>query len=153
MRIRQNRKRANRTACSLVFAVIAGLLCLGAALAALWVSSADAAPDLTPAERLALAAYLTARDADLARTGGGNSAPVDFTVQPGETANDVAKRLAAQKLVFDGTLLGYYMRYTGLDQKIEAGDFVLRQTMTLKEVAQTLTDAKARQISIRIFEG
>jgi UPF0755 protein len=30
---------------------------------------------------------------------------------------------------------------------------VLRQTMTLKEVAQTLTDANARQVSIRVFEG
>jgi UPF0755 protein len=153
MRIHQNRKRTQRLAGCLVLASAAGLLCLVAALMALWVSSGDAAPGLKPAERLALAAYLTARDADLARTAGADPAPVDFTIESGETANGVARRLAAQKLVSDSTLLSYYMHYTGLDLKIEAGDFVLRQTMTLKEVAQTLTDANARQISIRIFEG
>jgi UPF0755 protein len=132
---------------------LAGLLCLGAAIGALWLSSSDAAPGLDPVQRLALAAYLTARDADLARTAGNDPAPVDFTVESGESAQGVARRLAAQNLVFDDVLLAYYLRYTGMDQKIEAGDFVLRQTMTLKEVAQTLTDARARQIPIRIFEG
>ena len=153
MRIRQNRKRTNRIARLVLLVCGAGVLCLGAALAALWASSADATPNLDPAQRLALAAYLRARAGDLARSAGSDPAPVNFTVQPGETASGVAQRLAARKLVSDGTLLGYYLRYSGLDQKIEAGDFVLRQTMTVKEVAQALADAHARQVSIRIFEG
>ena len=153
MRIRQNRKRINQIARLAVLLGLVGLMCLGGALAVLWVSSGDAAPGLDPFQRLALAGYLTIRDADLARTAGSDPAPVTFTVEPGETAGAVAERLAAQKLVFDSSLLGYYMHYKGLDQKIEAGDFVLRQTMTLKEVALALTDATARQVSIRIFEG
>ncbi len=153
MHIPRNRKRINRIARSVVVLGLAGLMCLGGALLALWVSSGDAAPNLDPVQRLALAAYLTFRDADLARPAGSDPAPVNFTVERGETAAAVAQRLAAQKLVFDGYLLGYYMHYKGLDQKIEAGDFVLRQTMTLKEVAHALTDATARQVSIRISEG
>ncbi len=153
MRTRQTSKQANNIARLVVLGGAAGLLCLGFALVALWFSSGDAAPGLDPAERLALAAYLTVRDADLARHAGSDPAPVSFTVEQGETARTVAQRLADQKLVVDGALLGYYLHYTGMDQKIEAGDFVLRQTMTLKEVALALTDASARQISIRIFEG
>ncbi len=153
MRTPQSRRQTNSCARVVVLAGMAGLLCLGLALAALWVTSGDAAPTLNPAERLALAAYLTLRDAELARPAGTDPAPVDFTVEQGETARGVAQRLADQKLVFDGVLLGYYLHYTGMDQKIEAGDFVLRQTMTLKEVALALTDASARQISIRVFEG
>ncbi len=153
MHTRRNRKRINRLARLVVLLGFVGLTCLVGALAALWVSSGDAAPSLDPAQRLALAAYLTVRDADLARTAGSDPTPVNFTVAPGETAAAVAQRLAAQKLVFDSSLLGYYMHYRGLDQKIEAGDFVLRQTMTLKEVAHALTDATARQVSIRISEG
>jgi len=153
MLIRRNRSQINRLARLVVLTSAVGLVCLAGALAALWATSTDAAPGLDPVQRLALAAYLTARDADLARPAGGDPAPVSFTVESGETATAVARRLEAKKLVFDGSLLGYYLHYTGLDQKIEAGDFVLRQTMTVKEVALALTDATARQVSIRIFEG
>jgi UPF0755 protein len=50
-------------------------------------------------------------------------------------------------------LLTYYQRYLGLDNQVEAGDFILRQTMTTPEVARALTDALAREVVVRVTEG
>jgi UPF0755 protein len=150
MRIRQNRKRVDRLALLLL------MLCPLSAVAAFMVFSsagAGAAADLNPLERAGLSAYLALRAADLTRPAGTDASPVTFTVQPGETAAAVATELATAGLVSDSRLFNYYLRYKGLDQRIEAGDFVLRQTMSPAEVAQALTDASARQVSIRLFEG
>ena len=142
-----------------------GRACLGVLLVAgcllavvgLLVLSQRAAPggaaDLNPLERIALSTYLSLRAADLNQAAGADDTAALFTVEPGETAGSVAQHLASEHLVTDANLLNYYWRYTGLDQKIEAGDFTLRQTMPLREVAQVLTDASARQIPVRLIEG
>jgi UPF0755 protein len=112
-----------------------------------------ASPNLNPAERAMLTAYLAARSRDLTTPAGADPMPVDFTVAPGETAGTVAARLAEAGLIRDAQLLTYYLRYLGLDSQVEAGDFILRQTMTLPEVARALTDAMAREVVLRITEG
>ncbi len=153
MRIRQNRDRTDRSArgCLLGLA-LAGLLAAAAGATFLLAGQGGAA-DLNPAERALLAAYLWLHAGDVAKPAGNDAAPVTFTIEPGESASAVVARLEAGRLVTDGKLLGYYLRYHGLDQKIEAGDFILRQTMTLAEVAQALTNAAARQFPLRFFEG
>jgi UPF0755 protein len=78
---------------------------------------------------------------------------VEFSVAAGATANVVAASLAQKGLVPDAQLLTYYLRYQGLDAHVEAGDFVLRQTMTPRQVAQALTDARARELELRVIEG
>jgi UPF0755 protein len=111
------------------------------------------APDLNPAERAVLSAYLAARARDLARPAGPDPTPAAFSVEPGETAAAVAARLAEAGLVRDAELLTYYLRYEGIDDQVEAGDFILRQTMTIPQVARALTDARAREVIVRITEG
>jgi len=111
------------------------------------------AADLNPVARVALRAYLSARADDLARPAGGDDTPVTFSVQPGESAGEVAERLVAQHLIREAGLLEFYLRYQGMDDAVEAGDFILRQTMTVPEVADALADARAREIVVRIAEG
>ncbi len=71
----------------------------------------------------------------------------------GDTANGVAASLAQKGLVRDAQLLTYYLRYQGTDAHVEAGDFILRQTMTVRQVALALTDATAREVELRVIEG
>jgi len=78
---------------------------------------------------------------------------VPFSVEPGDTAIGVAAKLVQKGLVRDAQRLTYYMRYQGTDSHVEAGDFILRQTMTVREVAQALTDAQAREVELRVIEG
>jgi UPF0755 protein len=154
MRIRQNRKRADKITRGVVLFLPLAALCVVGLVAAVSLSAGSgAAANLNPVERVLLSVYLGWRKNDLTQPAGSDATPVTFTVAPGETAAVVAERLAAQHLVSDAQLLNYYLRYKGYDQRIEAGDFALRQTMTLTEVAQALTDASARQVSIRLFEG
>jgi UPF0755 protein len=76
-----------------------------------------------------------------------------FSVAPGTTAGAVADELAGLGLVADAQLLTYYLRYKGLDGQVEAGDFILRRTMTIPQVAEALTDATAREAWLRVTEG
>jgi len=162
MRARQNRRRArqgNRVA--LFILLILALAAIAALIVFLAASFSQAAAgdlgpgaeNLNPAERFLLLTYLSTRAADLSAPGGADPTPITFSVRSGKTSAQIATHLAEQKLVQDATLLNYYLRYLGLDQHIEAGDFILRQTMTIPEIATALTNASAREISVRFTEG
>jgi UPF0755 protein len=159
MGIREKRRRANLAArFFLLILALAGLL-VGGFLVFAYLSSATelalgpGAEDLNPAERTVLLGYLTARAGDLSQPAGPDNAAVLFSVAPGATAGAVAEQLASLELVVDAQLLTYYLRYEGLDEQVEAGDFILRQTMSIPEVARALTDASAREAWLRVTEG
>lgn len=159
MRIREKRRQANLAArFFLLMLGVAGVLA-GACWAFLYFGDAAAGrlgpgdTNLSPAERTVLLAYLTTRARDLNAPAGPDATPVNFSVAPGSTAGTVAAQLAALGLIRDAQLLAYYLRYEGLDAQVEAGDFILRQTMSIPQVAQALTDARAREVSLRVIEG
>ena len=141
--------------------VILTLLCGALTAASLFVylkvtTARDLGPpaaDLNPVEVFVLSTYLSARAADLTAPVGTDPTPMAFSVQPDESAAAIANRLAAQGLVREARLIHYYLRYTGLDQHIAAGDFVLRRTMTIAEIASALTNASDHEIGVRLFEG
>lgn len=158
MRIRQKRRRADtRAAIGLALALLVGLVLAGAyawaGAQAAGQALGEPSARLNPLERLALRAYLTVRAGDLLVPAGVDPTPRPVTVQPGENADVVAARLAQAGLVSDALLLELYLRYTGLDQRIEAGDFTLTANMTVPEVAQALTNAGAREVEVRVWEG
>ena len=108
---------------------------------------------LSAAERTYLRGYLMLRAADIEQPAGTDATPISFTVDPGENAVDIAERLEEANLIADATLFRYYLRYYDLDAGLEAGDFSLQQTMTIPQIAQSLSHALANEIEIRITEG
>ncbi len=158
MRIRQKRRQVEALATFVALVALVSGVVLGGGwvlgrLSQLQSVIGQAAPDLNPLQRFALAAYLALHADDLTRPAGADATPRPFIVALGETAEEVAQRLAEAQLISDARLLTFYLRYTGLDQNIEAGDFILRQTMTTLEIARALTNASAREITVRIPEG
>jgi UPF0755 protein len=158
MRIREKRRRANSLAIFFLVMLAVSAVCACGLIGFTQISEARRmlgapASDLNPFENLFFTAYLTLRVDDLKKPAGDDATPKTFTVASGEAAGAIAERLAREKLVADGLLLNFYLRYTGADQHIEAGDFVLRQTMTVSEIALALTDARAREGVVRIIEG
>lgn len=159
MSIREKRRRANLAAQFFLLLLALAALLVGGFLVFAYLSGATeralgpGAEDLNPAERAVLLGYLTARAGDLNQPAGPDGAAVLFSVAAGETAGAVAEELASLGLVVDAQLLTYYLRYEGLDGQVEAGDFILRQTMTIPEVALALTDASAREAWLRVTEG
>src|SRR5437867_1187318 len=102
MRIRKNRKSANRLAARffLLILTMGALAALGVFLAAsLGRPAAGLGPgaeNLNPVERLALSVYLSARAADLSTPIGDDPTPKTFAVQPGETSTQISTHLADQ---------------------------------------------------------
>ena len=159
MQIRDKRRRANLAGRFFIFILAVAAMCVAVVLALAWLPTLTAGrigegdPGLSPAERTLLAAYLAAHATELDRPAGSDATPVVVTVEPGATASAAADHLAELGFVHDAQLLTYYMRFRGIDGHVEAGDFILRQTMTPREVAAALTDARAREVPLRVVEG
>jgi UPF0755 protein len=159
MGIREKRRQTNRAVRFFLFILAVAALAVAGVLALALLPGLAAArlgagsPSLNPAERTLLVAYLTAHARDLDSAAGADDTPVPFSVAPGDTANGVAASLVQKGLVRDAQLLTYYLRYQGTDAHVEAGDFILRKTMTVREVALALTDAQAREVELRVIEG
>ncbi len=100
-----------------------------------------------------IAAYLEANADLLEEPAGSDDTPVTFTVQLGETAVDIAARLKEAGLISDAELFRRYAQYHGLDAGIEAGEFTLRQTMTIPEIARTLQEGRRPEQTVTIPEG
>jgi len=97
--------------------------------------------------------YLDTKADELERPAGNDEAPITFVIEPGETVTEIAERLKREGLVSDAELFRRYVQYHGLDASIEAGEFTLRQTMTIPEIAQALQRGQRPEQTVTIQEG
>jgi len=104
-------------------------------------------------ETTLLGMYLRISSARLEAPAGTDAGYAPFFVEPGETATTIANRLQEQGLILDSQLFRLYMRYTGLDAQLEAGQFELSPNMTMIEIAEQLLRARAEEVVVTIPEG
>ncbi len=98
--------------------------------------------------------YLDFRRAELSLPAGDDPATVVFTVEPGESVGQIASRLQREGLVRDAELFRLYLRYARLDSGVEAGQFTLKKTMTIPQIAQALQSGKrGDELTLTIPEG
>ncbi|MFO7634626.1 MAG: endolytic transglycosylase MltG [Caldilinea sp.] len=97
--------------------------------------------------------YLRTNQAELDRPASVDSRPMQFTVAPGTPARLVGRELEQAGLIRDATLFEAYVRVNGLDGQLAAGTFTLAPSMTLREIAEAMTNAQASALSITIPEG
>jgi UPF0755 protein len=100
-----------------------------------------------------LSIYLNTRSGDLTSPAGKDDTPVLFTIEPGESLNAIANRLQSEKLIKDPDLFKRYLQYNGLDASIEAGDFELKQTMNIQQIARALQEGRIAELNVRIPQG
>lgn len=110
-------------------------------------------PDLSSPDDLVIGVYLDSMAAELEQPAGSDNTPVTFVIEPGETAAEIATRLEEEGLVSDAELFRRYVQYYQLDAGIEAGEFTLRQTMTISEIAQALQRGQRPEQTVTIQEG
>ncbi|MEZ4862966.1 MAG: endolytic transglycosylase MltG [Caldilineaceae bacterium] len=110
---------------------------------------------LTPdnIEKQVLAFNLRMREAELQIPAGDNPRQRPFVVNLGEPARFIAARLAAEGFVRDADLFNLYLRVSGLERRVQAGNFMLAETMTIPEVAQALQQALEAEATVTIPEG
>ncbi|MGC8827890.1 MAG: endolytic transglycosylase MltG, partial [Anaerolineae bacterium] len=109
--------------------------------------------NLASPEELVLGIYLKLRAADLQKPASNDPTPIEFTVLPGESATEVAQRLAEEGLITDAELFRRYMRFYGLDVGLEAGDYQLAKNMTMEQIAKALQHARINEVVVRVIEG
>ncbi|MBN1811286.1 MAG: endolytic transglycosylase MltG [Anaerolineae bacterium] len=105
------------------------------------------------ADGVLIGAYLDANAEKLEQPAGDDDTPVAFVVNPGETVAEVAARLQEAGLILDAELFRRYVQYHEMDTTIEAGEFTLRQTMTIPEVAEALQRGLIAEQVVTIQEG
>lgn len=110
-------------------------------------------PVLSSPDKVVIGLYLDSKAAELEQPAGNDDTPVSFTVETGETVARIAARLEQEGFVSDAELFRRYTQYHELDAGIEAGEFTLRQTMTIPEIAQALQRGQRQEQTITIQEG
>ncbi len=100
-----------------------------------------------------LGLYLQQHVTDLNTPAGDDPTPIPFTVSPGELPVDVAAHLQGQGLIRDADLFVQYLKYLHVGSKIQAGEFSLRRTMTMGEIAEALQHGMAKTVTLTIRPG
>lgn len=100
-----------------------------------------------------LAWNLRLKEEQLAIPAGNDPRPRPFTINSGEPARFISARLAAAGFVHDADLFNLYLRVNRLDRNIEAGNFMLADSMTIPDIAQELQQARFEEVLVTIPEG
>lgn len=109
--------------------------------------------NLSPVERLYLRNYLSSRSEDLSRPIGSGDQPLQFDIEPGETADQIASNLSSFGLLDNEYLFRNYLRYYGIDSQLEAGRYSIDPNWTIPELAAALMQAIPQEVPLRFFEG
>jgi len=116
-----------------------------------WATAGTA--DLNLAERIYLQAYLATRSEALSESIADGVVPVEFVVEPGQAASDIAAELEPAGLLADTSLFLNYLRYRGLDSQLEAGTYRIDPRWTIPDLALGLTESFGQEIALRFLEG
>lgn len=82
----------------------------------------------------------------------GNSEAINFSIKSGEDVRSIAQKLYDQKLIRSSLVFFLKARLTEYGKKIQAGDFLLSQSMNMQEISQELTHGTS-DIRLTIPEG
>ena len=75
-----------------------------------------------------------------------NHQEIAFNVESGQSLTRVANNLEAAGLIRNRTVFKYYCDFAGMGQKIQAGSYQLRPSMTMNEIAEQLTTGDGNPI-------
>lgn len=118
----------------------------------LFVTSAGV-PTPRAVEDMALYLYLQQHKDELLTPAGTDPTPIRFSIAPGELPADVAARLEKQGLVKSAELFLNLVKYEKVGTKIQAGEYVLRKTMTMDEIIDAIQHGLAKMITLTIRPG
>lgn len=97
--------------------------------------------------------YLALNRDKLTQPAGTDDTPIIFTVEEGETAATIARRLETEGLIVDANLFRRLVAYRGADQSLAVGTYQLRATMTMDEIILALQSGRPEEIAVTIPEG
>lgn len=79
-----------------------------------------------------------------------DNAEIAFTVESGDSLSKVSRKLEAQKLIRSSSFFKYYADFLGFSQKIQPGEYKLKKSMTVREIAEAVTAGDGNPIVRKI---
>jgi len=76
-----------------------------------------------------------------------------FSVQSGQSVQQIATELKNQGLVRSKWVLIAYLEFKNLSEKLKAGDYALKSSFNIKQTAEILSQGKTASVKITIPEG
>jgi UPF0755 protein len=80
-------------------------------------------------------------------------AELPFTIASGESVPSITQRLAREGLIMNPGAFRAYLQYSGLDTRLQAGDYRLSPAMSPMEIAQKMQDATPDEVVFSILAG
>jgi UPF0755 protein len=78
---------------------------------------------------------------------------IPFTIESGESTDSIINHLALINLISSANLFRDYLIYTGLDTRLQAGNFLLNGEMSAVEIALALQDPTPRTVNFTVLAG
>ncbi len=119
---------------------------------ATWVYGAPS-PKLSIPQRIQYSALLLWYDGMLTNPLDQNGQQQEFTIEQGESVNDIASNLEVVGLIRDAGAFRSYLVYSGLDTTIQSGKYKLSTAMSAIEIARKLQDATPEEVTFVILPG
>jgi len=110
-------------------------------------------PSLSTADKLQYAALMLWYDGLLTRPRDPSGVEITFSIESGETAGDISRRLEESGLIASAAAFRDYLVYSGLDTTIQSGDFILSPTMAPMTIADEIQDGTPDQVVFTILAG
>ena len=116
-------------------------------------SFGNPSPRLGPGQRLSYALELLGSAGDLTEPADPDGQEQSFTIQAGETASQVADRLAAAGLVRRAQSFRDYMVWSGIDTDLQPGTYQLSPAKTALEIGVMIRSASLTEVDFYILPG
>jgi UPF0755 protein len=111
------------------------------------------AADLDPMQRLRLSALLLYQSDQLNSPASLNGDSIRFEIPLGESPIVIASRLEDSGVILNAQAFINFLKYTGLDTTLQAGEYSLSPTVSPAELAHILQDATPSEVTLSILPG
>lgn len=104
-------------------------------------------------DRLRLSVSLYFSQKDLLRPNFPDNLPESFVIELGESPQSIVDRFMQTGLISDADSFLNYLRYSGLDRTLQAGDYSFEPGLSAIRLAQRLQDATPQEVTLPVLAG
>jgi UPF0755 protein len=113
----------------------------------------EPSPHLGITQQIRLSLQLLWQADDLSQPIDTRGEPTTFRIELGESIPVIAARLENEGFIKNASAFSAYLRYSGLDVSLQAGEYLLSPGMTAIEIAQHLQDPTPAEVEFNILSG